>query len=767
MGTPSYMAPEQAAGRTREAGPAADVYALGAVLYELLVGRPPFQGASPSATLVQVLTADPVPPRRLVPGVPRDMETVCLKCLEKEPHRRYASAAALADDLRRYREGRPVLARPTPLWERGWRWARRRPAVAALLAAVVVLTVGGVAAVTWQWREAEANAAAEAKSRRAAVASEAEARRYEKEAREAVARYYFLTTMDPDLKAVGAERLRKALLTQGLEYFKEFVRRRGGDPTLRGQLAEAHHVLGLILIEIGDLPEASRELKRALPIRRELGEGPAAETRHRTALGVILADLGNLYARTGRPAEAKAALEKAVALFQDLARAQPSAAEYRGLLAGAHNSLGLLLAEEGQVEQARAAFAKALRLRRRRLREEPGAVARRSLADALNSLAALDVKTRPPQAVFAYQEARALMRNAVAERPADPLYRRELAVIHQNLGRAYHAAGQTGEAEAAYREALAIRRPLAADHPAVADYRADLAHSHLLLGAVWLDTRRPDEAEAAFAEARTLLESLAAQHPTVPHYRTNLARVYEDLDRLSLARLQPADGVAALRLREGVARAEPGGVRRAVELAGTLCNLGGRLWMTGAPAAGLPYLDRALILLEGVRTRAPEDAEARDFLYSTHYQRAETFAALRRHADAVREWDRALALDRDPRRSGIALLRAVNLARLGERARAAAEAEELVRGDNPTPGFLLIAASVCAVAAAARDEPQAERYAARAVALLRRAADRAGAALPHVHGYLTHNPDLAGLRARADFRELAEAVAARVAPKGR
>jgi WD40 repeat protein len=154
LGTPSYMAPEQAAGQTREVGPATDVYALGAILYELLVGRPPFRAATAMDTILQVIGADPVPPTQLQPHVPRDLENICLKCLHKEPARRYPTALALAADLAAFREGRPVAARPIGAWERAVKWARRRPAVAALAGVSLLVSLVAFALVTWQWRVA-------------------------------------------------------------------------------------------------------------------------------------------------------------------------------------------------------------------------------------------------------------------------------------------------------------------------------------------------------------------------------------------------------------------------------------------------------------------------------------------------------------------------------------------------------------------------------------------------------------------------------------
>jgi tRNA A-37 threonylcarbamoyl transferase component Bud32 len=152
MGTPSYMAPEQASGKAKEAGPAADIYALGAIFYALLTGRPPFQAATPLDTILQVAANEPVPVRRLRPQVPRDLETICHKCLEKDPAKRYASAESLAADLRHFLAGEPIRARPVSRWERGWKWAKRRPAaaVATAASAIALLCLFVLMAVLWR-----------------------------------------------------------------------------------------------------------------------------------------------------------------------------------------------------------------------------------------------------------------------------------------------------------------------------------------------------------------------------------------------------------------------------------------------------------------------------------------------------------------------------------------------------------------------------------------------------------------------------------------
>ena len=168
MGTPSYMSPEQAGRQQGKIGPPTDVYALGALLYCLLTGRPPFQSSSVMDTVLQVLEKEPVPPHQLVPGLDKNLETITLKCLQKDPGRRYQTAEEVADELQRFINHEPILARPVSAPERAWRWCRRKPVVASLILGLALSLIGGtVVSSLFAVSERQQREVAETEQRRA------------------------------------------------------------------------------------------------------------------------------------------------------------------------------------------------------------------------------------------------------------------------------------------------------------------------------------------------------------------------------------------------------------------------------------------------------------------------------------------------------------------------------------------------------------------------------------------------------------------------
>lgn len=285
LGTPSYMAPEQAQGLAKQSGPAADIYSLGAVLYELLTGRPPFCGTTLWETLQQVLTRDALRPRQLQPGVPRDLEIICLKALQKEPHKRYASAVDLAEDLRRFLAGEPIHARAVRWWERALKWIRRRPAQAALIAVsfsaiVAILIVSGL------WLDSERRAAHERALQQSKIAG------IERQRAEQEAQLRALTdlqkkraeknlerakeTLDDVLERMAQEKppvigqlgpIRRKILEKGLQFYQQFRDEKSDDPA--------------------DQLDTGRALRRVAEIQKLLGNQQAAESAYDDAIAVL------------------------------------------------------------------------------------------------------------------------------------------------------------------------------------------------------------------------------------------------------------------------------------------------------------------------------------------------------------------------------------------------------------------------------------------------------------------------------------------------
>jgi serine/threonine-protein kinase len=484
MGSPGYMAPEQAAGQAKQLGPLADIYSLGAILYELLTGGAPFRGTTALEIIEQVKHAEPVPPSRLVPGLPRDIETIALKCLQKEPVKRYDSATALADDLRRLLRGESILARPVGPIERGWRWCRRNPAVAGLAAALtsmlVLATAASLVAYGRMSRLArgehaarltavrEMQAAQDARVQEAAQRRSAEANFLR--ARAAVDGYLTTVSESQLLKVPGLEPLRGELLESALRFYQDFLRERGDDPTLRAELAATQARIGRIQTELGAADEARRTLKSAIATyQAEIAKNPEDLALHSALADTWLA-LGDLTYNFGGQDQARemlAAWEKAAELREGLSRIRPDDLDCQRNLAEAYERLGLAhdqAGRDGMPAQVRGAELRLALF----LRSPDDPKLNFGLGESMNNIAvALTRSGRHEDALAMYLRGQEYNRFAYEKLPHMIDYGCDLGTSYMNAVRAYRKLGRSAEAVAEARKAVERCRRLVRDHPAV------------------------------------------------------------------------------------------------------------------------------------------------------------------------------------------------------------------------------------------------------------------------------------------------------------
>jgi serine/threonine protein kinase len=582
LGTPSYMAPEQASGHSREIGPLADVYSLGAILYEMLAGRPPFRGQSRLDTLEQVRTQEPVSPRHLQPKVPRDLETICMKALAKDPNRRYATAAALADDLHRFLDGRPIEARPVGRAEKLWRWCRRNPALAGLWAATtaVLLTaiLGLAAGLIIVNREKDQTALA--------LAAEAKRRQQARQALDMLSSEIIDSWLFKQTELLPEHR---AFLEKALAYYEEFTADTGRDEQARAGVAAAHLRIGNIRRELGQTAGAETAYARSRDLYASLVADFSTEPKYRFSLARSQNNLGVLLADTGRRQEAEKAHRNALAIRLQLATDSPSESEYQKDLASSHLNLGVLLSNAGCLPEAEEAYRAARALQERLVADFPAVAAyRRELANSDNNLGFLLASTgRPQQAERAYRDALALYQPLTAEFAQVAAYRKELATTQTNLGNLLADTGRAQEAKRAYRDALAIKQRLADDFPTVTAYRRSLATSHNNFGTFLEVTDRAEGAERAYREAAALQQRLVAESPAEPAYRLQLASSHNNLAALLARTGRPQEAEqsyrAALNLQEQLITEFPAVPQYRQDLARSHLNLGVLLQDTDRP----------------------------------------------------------------------------------------------------------------------------------------------------------------------------------------
>jgi serine/threonine protein kinase/tetratricopeptide (TPR) repeat protein len=488
MGTPSYMAPELAAGRSREIGAATDIYALGAILYELVTGRPPFLADSHEATRQLVINDEPLPPRRLQPSLPRSLETICLKCLQKEPVKRYSSALALAEDLRRFLDGKPILARPATVPERFVRWCRRNPWAASFILALVIGTAVSIYFAVDARQKADL-----AQKHSGHIAN--------------TNKIIIDIFADFDIRKVkeGAEPVEAVLAKRLVKAGEQLQGEAIGDPLI---LAALQNQLGKALLSLGHPQEAVPLLVKA----RDTLEGKLG-TDDPDTLSMIN-NLAYAYQEAGN-------LDLSLPLFEQslkLTKAELGADHPQTL--AIMNNLADAYRAAGKLDQAL------------QLSEETFKVAKANLgADHPTTLLTMNTLAR------AYHEAGKLNLALPVYEQALKLQKATLGADHpdtlsmmSNLAMGYEEAGKPELSLPLYEETLKLQKNrLGADHPNTLATMNNLAGCYLIAGK--LDLALPLYEQAL----KVAKAKLGPDHPDTLTYMTNLATGYAHSSKFELA----------------------------------------------------------------------------------------------------------------------------------------------------------------------------------------------------------------------------------------
>ncbi len=564
VGTLPYMSPEQAGGRLDLLSPASDVYGLGATLYHILTGRPPFESGDED-TAFHVQQGRFPRPRAVAKSVSRPLEAICLKAMARQPADRYASARAVANDVERYLADEPAEAYAEPLPTRAWRWVRRhRTGVMSAMAAAIVAVAGlsiGVAMLRVQRDRAERNFQL---------------------AQDAVRRYYVQVSEETLLNQLGMQPLRDALLRQALDYYQQFLAERQDNPQLRREVAQAQffvgritetidspekalahyeqaaemesrllaarpndealladyaqtiNALGRALQKVQNLDAAREKFEEAAELREKLAAAAPDDAGRARALASSVMNLGVVRLAAGEPMAALPILERAQTLR--LAHAddeQDGAASQRDLgmgyfnLAAARLALGEPIAAEENLAAAIAAFERVALL------EPKDFDNRRRLANTHRMLA--DARAAEGDAAGAiefYEQARDMLADLADRNPDVPEYVADLAGVRMNLGAHLHNEGDPASALAELDAAAEELRILVAEETATPRHERDLAAALRAGGEALVALNRRDEARSRMDESQQILARLVREHPGEADYAAELKRTREALASL-------------------------------------------------------------------------------------------------------------------------------------------------------------------------------------------------------------------------------------------
>ncbi len=534
MGTPPFMSPEQARNSAEVAEPA-DIYGLGATLYALVCGRPPFQAAVPMETMRQVIHEEPVRPAQLNPAIDRDLETICIKCLQKDASRRYETAAVLADDLNRYLQGRPILARPMGAAERAMRWCRRNPlaATSMALAAIFLLTTSITATIGFL-------------TTRSALRGQTEALQAAQESyqssRGTVKKFFVVVSEDLLLDQPGMQPLREQLLRLALDEYERFLERHAGDPDLAREIALTHYQVGLIAEWIDDSTDrAMQSLETARSMQRKL-KAAAATDGLMAELGDTLNAIGRVHTKNAAYEAAMTSYTEALKLRTALRDQSPLDVSLRRRLANTQMNIGLVHRRRGDLNSAAKLFGDAQEIRRS------------ALDDAVQAnLASESLLLHRDLGIGYYNQANLALRERSAAKPlllsALEHFARvqqlqpsslnnatRVAACHHLLARLHMGEKSFADARLSFEKALETLDDLTTHNPHVTEFQEQLAA--LLLDSGTLHEKQQD-AELALSyleRARGILEVIvpSADSKQLQARRRNYAVTLRELARVEV-----------------------------------------------------------------------------------------------------------------------------------------------------------------------------------------------------------------------------------------
>lgn len=535
MGTPSYMPPEQALGRIAEIGPRSDVYALGAILYELLTGRPPFRGAMPLETIQKVIHDEPAAPRSINPRVPRDLETICLKCLGKQPAQRFETAADLADDLRRFQRNEPILARRVSLVERGWRWCLRNPALTGAIVVTCLAILAGVVAVARQSQQTQ----------QVRSVAQQQFQHYVAESAERFALIQDLMERVPEEERAQDDRLQSALSA-----YESWLAEAPSDAAARASYAEALYRIAEIRRRIGQFQLAEEVGMKTRDRYQQLVDESPQDLKHLHGLAKTLNSLGETYRESGQLPKAIAAYDQAMLHQSEVAaRAAPDPLHGAEFARTLYNR-GLTLRELNRVDEAEHDLRQSIELSEKALSgRRDDATIQQDLARARINLGVLLRATkRTKEAGGEYVAAIGLLEGLEKQYPQNADYRLELATALMNRANLLLAdvtpnasandetKALLAEVETTYESSVERLRKLSSQYANVPRYRTELANSLNGLGAARSNMGQRKKAEEAWLAAAEELKTLITRRPTVAEYYAHLAQV-----RFNLAYLHRDD----------------------------------------------------------------------------------------------------------------------------------------------------------------------------------------------------------------------------------